>query len=500
MDKAAPTSLQPGSLLAERYRIKSILGQGGMGTVYLAHLESLAKPVAIKEMRSYQGSDRRHRQAVEQFHREAQFLAHLDHPNLVHVSDYFEENAHYYLVMAYVEGQNLSQRLRQVGGPLPVVEVLNWAVQLTSVLTYLHEQEPPLLFRDLKPSNIMLDRAGRIRLIDFGIARSFQPDVTTESFLQGVGSAGYSPLEQYSGAGGTDPRSDLYSLGATLFHLLTHQIPVNPIDMVTQGVGPPSARAYNPLVPIALDNAITLMMGLRKEERIQTARQVQALLEQVLRNLDNQDITEDLTPGLPTAFLSENGRTYPLKEGEVIIGRQPPAQLVFSFPQISRQHVRLTRGERGYSVCDLQSRFGTFLNGKPLGEETLPIEDGDELVLGGVLSLRFSDPSQTRGGKKVGRLKGVWIDPDSQDCWMDGVHINPPLSAAQMTLLRLLESKTGAFFTREQVVQAVWPECSYEGVSEEAVDGLIKRLRARLREAGRDPIEVRRGQGLRLQS
>lgn len=199
-----------------------------------------------------------------------------------------------------------------------------------------------------------------------------------------------------------------------------------------------------------------------------------------------------------SAFLLEGEEVHPLLSPEVVVGRELPADLRFSYPQVSRRHALLARSENGYTVADLASRFGTFLNGKPVGETPVALKDGDELVLGGALSLRFHDPAETRGGQRVGRIKGVWIDPESDEVWVDGKHLSPALSAAQLVLLKLLDGKPGVFVTREEIVSAVWPDAQIEGVSEEAIDGLIKRLRGRLREAGQDPIEVRRGRGLRL--
>ncbi len=199
-----------------------------------------------------------------------------------------------------------------------------------------------------------------------------------------------------------------------------------------------------------------------------------------------------------SAFLLEGEQRHLLSAEEVVIGREPPADLRFSYPQVSRRHARLTRTDRGYAIHDLGSRFGTFVNGRAVSHDPVRLQDGDELVLGGTLALRYHDPSETRGGRRIGRLKGVWIDPQSEEVWVNGVQLVPPLSAAQLTLLKLLETRPGVFVTREQVVSGVWPEAELEGVSEEAVDGLIKRLRARLREGGEEQIEVRRGRGLRL--
>lgn len=307
MESTTETSnLEPGTRLAGRYRIESILGQGGMGAVYLGRLEALGeKAVAIKEMRIAARGDKAQQQAVEQFQQEARFLAHLEHPNLVQVSDYFTEGGRHYLVMAYIKGQTLAEMLQARKGAFPVARVLEWGRQLASVLTYLHKQTPPIIFRDLKPSNIMLDNSGTVRLIDFGIARAFDPEGVTATFLQGVGSAGYSPLEQYQGAGGTDPRSDIYSLGATMFHLLTNRMPPSPVELVTENKPMPSPLRWNPTLPKALEPILAKMMAIRKDERYSSMEQVQGLLDNLARSLEQDardpDVTEPLggAPHLP---------------------------------------------------------------------------------------------------------------------------------------------------------------------------------------------------------
>jgi DNA-binding winged helix-turn-helix (wHTH) protein len=189
-----------------------------------------------------------------------------------------------------------------------------------------------------------------------------------------------------------------------------------------------------------------------------------------------------------------------LRKDALTIGRDEPADFVLSLPRISRQHARLTRQEKIYYLADLGSRNGTFVNGKPVGEAPQRLADGDEIVLAGVMILRFHDPNETITGPRLGRLHGVWINEASHETWVDGRNVNPPLSAPQFTLLSLLYDSPGQVISRAQIIAAVWPEVDPAGVSEEAVDGLIKRLRARLREVqpDREYIEVVRGYGLRL--
>ena len=165
--------LTPGTLLSSRYRIQSVLGQGGMGAVYLAEMEALGgKKVAVKEMELKGFSREELAQAVQQFNKEASFLANLDHPNLVPVTDFFIEGEKHYLVMAYVKGETLQQRLKRYGRPFNWEQVKEWAEPLVEVLHYLHTQNPPILFRDLKPSNILAFRSS-VRVAKAGLHPRF---------------------------------------------------------------------------------------------------------------------------------------------------------------------------------------------------------------------------------------------------------------------------------------------------------------------------------------
>jgi pSer/pThr/pTyr-binding forkhead associated (FHA) protein len=202
------------------------------------------------------------------------------------------------------------------------------------------------------------------------------------------------------------------------------------------------------------------------------------------------------------AWLTGPADQWPLDKDELIIGREPPADLLFSLPRISRQQARLTRVDRAYYLSDLGSRNGTFVNGQAVGKERVRLNDGDEIVLGGVVTLVFHDPGETVEGPRLGRVNGIWIDERAQAVWVDGRLVEPPLSPAQLTLLGLLYRRAGQIVSRADIIAAVWPEADSAGVSEEAVDGLIKRLRARLRETLPEPreayVEVLRGHGLRL--
>ena len=215
--------LPDGCLLQDRYRILGLLGIGGMSVVYQAQdmrFVNVTRQCVVKEMRSTAPDPQVQAATVRNFEREANILATLSHPTIVQVYDYFTEGDSSYLVLEFVEGGDLETMLGDVDGFLPEARVVSWAIQICEVLSYLHSHEPqPIIFRDIKPSNIMLDKHGRIRLVDFGIARVFQ------SGRKGtmVGTEGYSPPEQYRGS--AEPRVDIYALGATMHHLLSKRDP-----------------------------------------------------------------------------------------------------------------------------------------------------------------------------------------------------------------------------------------------------------------------------------
>jgi tetratricopeptide (TPR) repeat protein len=260
-------SLPEQTLLAGRYQLLSRIGQGGMGAVYkAADTRFNNRPVAIKEMSSIGLPPARLQEAEAAFEREAHLLADLLHPNLPRIYEHFTENERSYLVMDYIEGQTVEEYLEQVGGgPLPVDQVIEWAEQLCDVLNYLHTHQPPIIFRDLKPANIMLSENGHIYLIDFGIARIFKPGKQHDTVA--LGSPGYAAPEQYGKAQST-PRSDIYSLGALLHHLLTG------IDPSDQPFFFQDASDVNPAVDPALDTLLKQMLSMDSDRRPASAQDV----------------------------------------------------------------------------------------------------------------------------------------------------------------------------------------------------------------------------------
>lgn len=284
--------LYEGALLGSRYEILEIVGRGGMGTVYRARDSRLDTLVAVKEMAERYQTIEERESAARQFEREAKLLGQLHHPNLPRVTDYFVESDHCYLIMEFVTGETLDAQIRQNGAMgMPLPDVLSWGVQLAEVLVYLHGQDPPVVFRDLKPANIMVQEDRRIKLIDFGIARRFQSGATKDTLL--YGSPGYSPPEQY-GRSQTDPRSDIYALGATLHHLVTGRDPApTPFKF-------PPIRVCNPALPAVLDTFIARCVEMDENRRCQTASEALAAL---------QTIQSQVTPASLAHSTGRGGRT-----------------------------------------------------------------------------------------------------------------------------------------------------------------------------------------------
>jgi len=280
-----PIPLKAGEVLRGRYRIRRIIGQGGIGCIYLADDQRLeGRQCAVKEVEHDRSlSPEMFKEARDQFQREATVLARLDHPNLPKVSDYFSIGSRDYLVMDYVPGKDLRTLMleaRNHGNFLQERDVLNWASQLSDALTYLHEQDSPILHRDIKPCNMKVTPSGLLKLVDFGLVKLLAPGEVTVTILQGQGTALYTPLEQYGGdSGHTDVRSDIYAFGATLYHLLTNQPPADARErfLSPESLQPP--RQINPDISSRTERAIVWAMGLHPDERPETVdRFRQALL------------------------------------------------------------------------------------------------------------------------------------------------------------------------------------------------------------------------------
>ena len=269
-------TLTSGTILWSRYRILDLVGQGGMGAIYQAEdLRLEGRLCAIKEVIPDPDTSKEYQeQAQAAFRREASILARLDHANLPKVSDFFLFNGRNYLVMDFVPGQDLREVIEQARHKdsfTPEEQVLTWAEQLIDALHYLHEQDPPVLHRDIKPSNIKLTPNGTIKLVDFGLVKLMVPDDNrTITVLQGRATIQYAPLEQIGGdVGYTDVRSDIYSLGATLYHLLINEPPP---DAKTRYIkareqGQLDIREARPDVSVQTEQAVLHALGLHPEDR-----------------------------------------------------------------------------------------------------------------------------------------------------------------------------------------------------------------------------------------
>ena len=275
---------QPGETLRGRYRIREQIGQGGMGNIYLADdLRLEGRLCALKEV-EYERTlpENILKESRDQFFREATVLARLDHPNLPKVSDFFSIEKRDFLVMDYVPGKDLRTLMleaRKQKKFLAEESVLGWASQLIDALGYLHGQNPPIIHRDIKPSNIKLTPTGFVKLVDFGLVKVLAPDEVTITVIQGQGTALFTPLEQYGGDGThTDARSDIYSLGATLYHLLTNEPPVEARIRFLDASKLVPPRGLNPDLNVRTERAILRAMALHPDERPKTIEEFRAYL------------------------------------------------------------------------------------------------------------------------------------------------------------------------------------------------------------------------------
>ncbi|NWF64836.1 MAG: serine/threonine protein kinase [Chloroflexi bacterium] len=265
--------LNNGETLRERYVVREQIGQGGTGNIYLADDTRLqGRLCALKEVEHNQAlPNEALTQAREQFFREASVLARLDHPNLPKVSDYFSVGLRDYLVMDYVPGKDLRQLMQEARRSntfLAESDVLGWAAQIADALNYLHHQEPPIIHRDIKPSNIKFTPSGLVKLVDFGLVKVMAPGEVTITVIQGQGTALYTPLEQYGGDDThTDARADIFSFGATLYHLLTNEPPAEARKrfLNSRSLTPPID--INPHLSPSVEKAILWAMSLHPDDR-----------------------------------------------------------------------------------------------------------------------------------------------------------------------------------------------------------------------------------------
>jgi serine/threonine-protein kinase len=284
--------LDEGTILNNRYEIVRKIGGGGMGAVYLASDNNLGGVLrAVKEMVQTHIEEEQQDKAINDFKRESMILSTLDHPSIPTIYDYFfdDKESRFYLVMKYISGGDLSSRIRSAPeGRIDERTITEWAIQIADVLDYLHNRPSTIVYRDLKPSNVMLDgNTGRVMLIDFGIARSINQ--IEEKGVTAVGTMGYAPPELFSG--NVEPRSDIYSLGSTMFHLLTGADPQNNPLLIFDFQKNPRPRQINPQLSDQIERILMHSVEYNSQSRFGSAGEMRQILEDHLENLRSGRVT-----------------------------------------------------------------------------------------------------------------------------------------------------------------------------------------------------------------
>jgi tRNA A-37 threonylcarbamoyl transferase component Bud32 len=283
--RPAAKQLESGTLLNSRYEIVRRIGGGGMGAVYLAKDRNLGDaPRAVKEMVESHIDEVQHEKAIGDFKRESLLLTSLEHPSIPTIYDYFYDSGagRFYLVMKYISGGDLASRLRSsTSSRIDEKTVTDWGMQVADVLEYLHTRPKPIIYRDLKPANLMIDgNTGRVMLIDFGIARWVAKQ---EKGVTAVGTMGYAPPELFSGR--VEPRSDVYGLGATIFHLLTGSDPQDNPLLIFDFTKNPRPRQIAPSVSSEMERILMRAVEYKPEDRFRSAGELRDVLAEHLEKL-----------------------------------------------------------------------------------------------------------------------------------------------------------------------------------------------------------------------
>src|SRR3989441_906297 len=445
--RSKPKSLGAGKVLNSRYEIVRRIGGGGMGAVYLAKDRNLGDaPRAVKEMIESHLDDTQHEKAIADFKRESLLLTSLEHPSIPTVYDYFYDDAseRFYLVMKFIPGNDLSSKLRHApGGRIDEPTVTEWGIQIADVLEYLHTRPQPIIYRDLKPANLMIDsNNNRIMLIDFGIARWVNKK---EKGVTAVGTMGYAPPELFSGR--ADPRVDIYSLGATMFHLLTGSDPQDNPLLIFDFTKNPRPRQINPQLSSEIERLLIRAVEYKPEHRFQSGAEMRDALSHHLEKLRSgqvsygapayelgsetvrvamvycgfcggriaaddvfcahcgsrqplagADSSASLVKPRPTAKLVVAGTTeldssFLLQKDSNLVGRTDPLSNIFPEvdlsrfdpeTKVSRRHARIWREGNAFMLEDLGSVNGTVINDIIHLEPRQPraLDSGDRIRVG----------------------------------------------------------------------------------------------------------------------
>jgi len=445
--RRAASQLEQGTILYSRYEIVKRIGGGGMGAVYYAKDKNLGDaPRAVKEMIQTHLDESQQEKAVADFRRESMLLASLEHPSIPTIYDYFydETASRFYLVMKYISGGDCLARLRNAPmNRLDELTVAEWGAQAADVLEYLHNQRPPIIYRDLKPANLMIDgNSGRVMLIDFGIARWVAPQ---EKGVTAVGTMGYAPPELFSGK--AEARTDIYGLGATMFHLLTGADPQDNPLLIFDFSKNPTPRQINPAVSNEMEWILMRAVEYEPERRFGSAGEMRDTLQRHVeqlragavtygvvrgaqdqtartmavervfcgfcgKSISSEDVfcphcgarqpiaaasaalrTARATARLVVTGTTELDATFLLNKETNLVGRTDPQSNIFPDidlsrfdpeTKISRRHARVWREGDTFLVEDLGSVNGTVVNeAVRLGpRQPRPLANGDRLRLG----------------------------------------------------------------------------------------------------------------------
>ncbi|HEV7375573.1 MAG TPA: protein kinase [Pyrinomonadaceae bacterium] len=439
---------EPGAVLNNRYEIVRRIGGGGMGAVYLAKDRHLGDaPRAVKEMVESHLDNSQHEKAIGDFKRESLLLTSLEHPSIPTIYDYFydDEKGRFYLVMKYISGGDFAGRLRNSpGGRIDEKTVTDWAVQVADVLDYLHKRPKPIIYRDLKPANLMIDgNTGRVMLIDFGIARWVAPQ---EKGVTAVGTMGYAPPELFSGK--VEPASDIYSLGATMFHLLTGSDPQDNPLLIFDFTKNPRPRQIAPAISTEMERILMRAVEYKPENRFRSAGELRETLAAHLEKLRRGEVSYGATPAqqlggetiqvetvfcgfcggriaaddvfcahcgmkqplvgagssaalraaratakLIVAGTTELDVSFVLQKESNLLGRSDPQSNIFPEvdlskfdleTKVSRRHARIWREGETFLIEDLNSVNGTVINDavRLAPRQARVLESGDKLRLG----------------------------------------------------------------------------------------------------------------------
>jgi tRNA A-37 threonylcarbamoyl transferase component Bud32 len=445
--KSGSKQLEAGALLNGRYEIVRRIGGGGMGAVYLAKDQHLGDaPRAVKEMVESHIDDSQHQKAINDFRRESLLLTSLEHPSIPTIYDYFYDDkaARFYLVMKYISGGDFAGRLRNApNGRIDEKTITDWAIQVADVLDYLHNHRPPIIYRDLKPANLMIDgNSGRVMLIDFGIARWVKQE---EKGVTAVGTMGYAPPELFSGK--VEPRSDIYSLGATMFHLLTGSDPQDNPLLIFDFTKNPRPRQINPAMSTEMERILMRAVEYKPENRFRSAAEMRDTMKGHLEKLRSGQVSYGAAPAAElggetiqtemvfcgfcggriaaddvycahcgqrqplvgvgsaalrqaraTAKLIVTGTTeldaqFQLQKENNLVGRSDPHSNIFPEvdlsrfdpeTKVSRRHARIWRQGETFLIEDLNSVNGTVINDavRLAPHQPRVLESGDKLRLG----------------------------------------------------------------------------------------------------------------------